>query len=316
MELSRWGVGNCAVTAGAGAVLPTIWSGDGGRKPIELRGSGGVNWASSGISRRTGATTNGAVSLTTPLSRLANCSASRRSRGSGTAAWASSMSRVPSSGRTGSGTGDGFEDDERERIDVALGVGGVADGLLGAEIANVVEGEALAVRAAQARQRDVAQSNTPFVIEEKLRGRERSVHEAVAVDVAECAAHVTTESSPVVNAERAPRREHVLERSAAQVLGDHEDGTGLLAAVVDPREMGVAEGGRANDAVAERAPDLLVLGQGGQQDLHDDGALQREVLGDVDLGGLADAQQLLDSIAVDQMVTGGVCGSWHVRNQP
>jgi hypothetical protein len=102
MELSRWGVGNCAVTAGAGAVLPTIWSGDGGRKPIELRGSGGVNWASSGISRRTGATTNGAVSLTTPLSRLANCSASRRSRGSGTAAWASSMSRVPSSGRTGS----------------------------------------------------------------------------------------------------------------------------------------------------------------------------------------------------------------------
>ncbi len=79
-----------------------IWSGDGGRNPIEPLGSLGEYWASSGASSPERRRVNGAESAAEAPRRFANCSASRRRRGSGTAAWASTMSRDPSSGRTGS----------------------------------------------------------------------------------------------------------------------------------------------------------------------------------------------------------------------
>src|SRR5580704_5343123 len=60
------------------AVAPVIWSGDGGRKPTELRGSDGRYWLRSGTSPPMGGITNGAKSLTTAPRRLANCSASSR----------------------------------------------------------------------------------------------------------------------------------------------------------------------------------------------------------------------------------------------
>ena len=95
--------GNWFSTDGTGAVAPVIWSGDGVRKPMDVLGSSAVRCPSSGKADDDGVITSGAPSVTTALSRLLNCPASRRSTGSGTAAWARSMSSVPSSGRIGRG---------------------------------------------------------------------------------------------------------------------------------------------------------------------------------------------------------------------
>ena len=47
------------------------------------------------------------------------------------------------------------------------------------------------------------------------------------------------------------RREEILERTAREVLGDHEDRAGLLAPVVDARDVGVPEGRGPDDLVAK-----------------------------------------------------------------
>ena len=82
---------------------PVTCSGEGALKPIEFLGESGSNCDSKGISSEPGRTTSGLASPTTAPRRDENCSALRRRRGSGTAAWASTMSSVPSSSRTGSG---------------------------------------------------------------------------------------------------------------------------------------------------------------------------------------------------------------------
>src|SRR5665213_561921 len=133
------------------------------------------------------------------------------------------------------------------------------------------------------------------------------------MDVRQGTPDVAAESSTVINAQGASAREHLLERSPTEVLTDHEDRTGLLTAVKDAREVRVAQGGGLDDPLTEDATDVLVTGQSRQQHLHDDRALKRLVVGQVDLGRVADAQELLDPVAVDQKVSVGE-GGW--RHSP
>ncbi len=82
----------------------------------------------------------------------------------------------------------------------------------------------------------------------------------------------------------------------------------LLTAVVDAREVRVAEGRRAHDVVTEGAADRLVRGEVREEDLDDDVALEGDVLGQVDLGGAPDTEETRDSVSPRQRVVGSEGG--------
>ena len=66
----------------------------------------------------------------------------------------------------------------------------------------------------------------------------------------------------------------------------------------------MSQGGCANDGVAKVAAHVFVGGPFAQKDLHNDSAMQRQVLGAVHLGGAAHADQFNDAIAPDEGVIG------------
>jgi len=92
--------------------------------------------------------------------------------------------------------------------------------------------------------------------------------------------------------------------TAAQVLADHEDGSGLLAAVIDPSQVRVAQGGTAHNAFAKVTAHIFVCREVGEQHLYDHRTVQRKIIGEVHLGGSADAEQLDDAVATSEFVTG------------
>jgi len=113
-----------------------------------------------------------------------------------------------------------------------------------------------------------------FGVEEELRWSEVTEDETLPVNVGEGTRHVATEPSSVVDTEEAPGRQNVVERSTAQVLADHEDGARLLAAVKNPRQVGVAQRGGANDPVTKGAANVLVRREVSQENLDDHASLQ------------------------------------------
>ena len=75
------------------------------------------------------------------------------------------------------------------------------------------------------------------------------------------------------------------ERAAGQVLEDQVGLAVLLAPVVDPQDVRVVEGGDGPGLGPEPLEEGLVAGQGGVEDLDGHLALERDVVGQVDVRG-------------------------------
>jgi len=82
------------------------------------------------------------------------------------------------------------------------------------------------------------------------------VHHAVLVHVGQRTTDVASESRAVIDAQRATAREDVLKGSAAEVLTDHEDRTGLLTTVEDAREVRMAQRGGLDNPLTKRATNV------------------------------------------------------------
>ncbi len=167
-----------------------------------------------------------------------------------------------------------LEQNECQRVYVALGCSRFTNGLLRREVPGGVESHPFAIRAREPGKSHVTHAHLTFGVEEELRRSEVAEDETLSVDVGERARHVATESSSVVNAESTSGRKNVIERAATQVLADHEDGARLLAAVKNPCQVGVAQRGGTNDPVAKGAANVLVRSEVRQENLDDYASLE------------------------------------------
>jgi hypothetical protein len=77
-----------------------------------------------------------------------------------------------------------------------------------------------------------------------------------------------------------------------------------LTAVEDAREVGVAERGGTNDVVTKGSTNLFVRRKVGEENFDDDESMQGQVLSDVHLGRLTDAEHLANSVATGERVVG------------
>ena len=84
--------------------------------------------------------------------------------------------------------------------------------------------------------------------------------------------------------------EQVAQRAPAEILEDEVGPVGVVAPVEDPQHVGVVERGHRTRLGPEALEERLVGGKAGLQHLDRDMALQRHVLGEVDVGGGAGAQ--------------------------
>jgi hypothetical protein len=66
----------------------------------------------------------------------------------------------------------------------------------------------------------------------------------------------------------------------------------------------MAQRGAAYDALAKVAAHIFVCRKVCEQNLYDHRTIQRKIIGEVDLGGLTDAEQLDDAVATSEFVTG------------
>ncbi len=203
-----------------------------------------------------------------------------------------------------SGTGDRLKENEGQRVDVAFGSGRFTNCLLGGKVASVIERHALSVGTGQPRERHVAHAHAPVIVEDQLGRREIAEDEALLVKVRERARDVTPQACAVIDAESSSSTKHVLERAAAEVFADHEDRPGLLTPVEYPGQVRMAQGRRANNPVAKGSTDVLVLGEPREQHFHRNPALQGDVFGFIDLGGLADTEQMDNAVTSREQMIG------------
>ena len=197
--------------------------------------------------------------------------------------------------------GEGLDHDEAERVDVGGRAHGLAADLLGGEVGRGADDDAGVGDAGGVGDEgdtEVGEVGPPVAVEEDVAGRDVAVQDAGPVDVTERVGHRRHGQQRLGDRERAVGE--TVGQVAALEQRHHDEGPAVHAAdVVDGHEVRVVHRRGQRDL----ALDARVVGH--REDLHGGVAVEEEIVGAVDLGARAPADQLAEGEALTETLGQG-----------
>ena len=189
------------------------------------------------------------------------------------------------SAANGTRAGDGLDQHEPERVDVALAVDGFAPRLLGTRVAGGAEhGAGGSVHAASASARaspKSADAQPAFLAEQQVGRLDVAVDEAAPVRVVERAGRLEADHQRLRRAESRVRVSSMAaQAAAAEVLGDEVRLVVVLAPVVHRQHVRVVERRGRLRFGPEPSEERFVVGEAVVQDLDRDATAQTRVVGE------------------------------------
>ncbi len=193
-------------------------------------------------------------------------------------------------GRVGgerNGAGHRLDQDEGEGVDVGLSVQARPPHLLRSGVAGGSEDGAGRFGPGGfgqgAGHPEIGDAHPALLVEEEVGRLDVTMDQAPPVGVVEPSGHIGTDDGGLRRGEAVAGVEQRAEAAPFEELHHQIGRAGVLAPVVDPDDVGVAEGGHHPSLGLEAFQERLVVGEGRVQQLHRHAPTQRHVLGHIDM---------------------------------